>query len=85
MQVLERHPDTYFLLLGREHPNERLAGRMMKNLIEQVHNHLTLALACPEVTMSRQPQNLGIARQTCSSSITGVPKHLTAGHDLPRA
>ena len=36
VQVLKRHPDTYFLLLGREHPSERLAGRMMKNLIAQV-------------------------------------------------
>ena len=34
-QVLESHPSTYFLLLGREHPSEVLAGRLMKNLIDQ--------------------------------------------------
>ena len=36
-QVLESHPSTYFLLLGREHPSELLAGRLMKNLIDQVN------------------------------------------------
>ena len=33
--MLERHPATYFLLLGREHPSEPLAGRLMKNIIDQ--------------------------------------------------
>ena len=33
--VLAEHPDTYFLLLGREHPSETFAGRLMKNLVDQ--------------------------------------------------
>ena len=33
--VLAAHPETYFLLLGREHPSETFAGRLMKNLIDQ--------------------------------------------------
>ena len=40
MQVLQRHPDVYFLLLGREHPSERLAGRLVKNLLDQVPQSL---------------------------------------------
>ena len=33
--VLAVHPETYFLLLGREHPSETFAGRLMKNLVDQ--------------------------------------------------
>ena len=33
--VLAEHPETYFLLLGREHPSETFAGRLMKNLVDQ--------------------------------------------------
>ena len=39
-QVLQRHPDTYFLLLGREHPSERMAGRLMKNIVDKVKESL---------------------------------------------
>ena len=33
--VLAEHPETYFLLLGREHPSETFAGRLMRNLVDQ--------------------------------------------------
>ena len=33
--VLAEHPEAYFLLLGREHPSETFAGRLMRNLVDQ--------------------------------------------------
>ena len=35
-QVLDQHPATYFLMLGRVHPSEPLAGRLVENLVDQV-------------------------------------------------
>ena len=42
MQVLRKHTDTYFLLLGTEHPSERLTIRLTRNLIYQVALFLLL-------------------------------------------
>lgn len=42
LQVLRKHPDTYFLQLGTEHPSERLTMRLTRDLIHQVAPFLLL-------------------------------------------
>ncbi|CAL8465900.1 g5436 [Coccomyxa elongata] len=34
-KVLEKFPETFFIILGREHPTEPLAGKLMTNLMRQ--------------------------------------------------
>ena len=63
--VLAEHPETYFLLLGREHPSETFAGRLMKNLVDQASltspprtqrdAHGASALACGVIAMPTVP------------------------------
>ena len=62
--VLAEHPETFLLLLGREHPSETFAGRLMKNLVDRAsltsplcrcswmcNAHGATALACGMLAM----------------------------------
>ena len=45
-QVLRSHPDAHFIILGREHPTEPLAGRLMRNLMDLASSLVQIHAPC---------------------------------------